>query len=155
MQIRLRKRKNGTFFQRHGLTIVTSAILVLWLVLYSVSDEKHHLGSFFGNAIADWTGVVVMVLATKFFYERGSQESKRPRRKLHNRLLEKLREHSLTIFLVITGAGWVLLFAHSDSESKWGQVAGNIVSEWTQIIGTVLLTKRLIEIGSKESKEER
>jgi hypothetical protein len=49
----------------------------------------------------------------------------------------------------------VLLFAHSDSESKWGQVAGNIVSEWTQIIGTVLLTKRLIEIGSKESKEER
>jgi hypothetical protein len=151
----MRKRKNRTFFQRHGLTIVTSAILVLWIVLYSVSDEKRHIGSFFGNAIADWTGVVVMVLATKFFYERGSQESKRPRKKSNNRLLEKMREHSLTIFLVITGAGWVLLFAHSDSESKWGQVAGNIVSEWTQIIGTVLLTKRLIEIGSKESKEER
>lgn len=124
-------------------------------MLYSVSDEKRHVGSFFGNAIADWTGLVVMVLATKFFYERGSQESKRPPRKWHHRQLKKLREHSLSIFLLITGAGWVLLFAHSDSESKWGQVVGNIVSEWTQIIGTVLLTKRLIEIGSKESKEEK
>jgi hypothetical protein len=155
MEIRLRKRKDRTFFQRHGLTIVTGAILALWIVLYSVSDEKRHIGSFFGNAIADWTGVVVMVLATKFLYERGSQESKRPPHKWHNRLLQRFREHSLTIFLVITGAGWVLLFAHSDSESKWGQVVGNIVSEWTQIIGTVLLTKTLVEIGSKESKEQR
>ena len=155
MEIRLRKRKDRTFFQRHGLTIVTSSILILWIVLYSVSDEKRHIGSFFGNAIADWTGVVVMVLATKFFYERGSQESKQPRSKLHNRLLEKLREHSLTVFLVVTGAGWVLLFAHANSESKWGQVAGNIVSEWTQLIGTVLLTKNLVEIGSKESKEKK
>jgi hypothetical protein len=155
LEIRFRQRKDKTFFQRHGLTIVTSAVLLLWIVLYSVSDEKRHVGSFFGNAIADWTGLVVMVLATKFFYERGSQESKRVPRKWHNRLREKLREHSLTIFLLITGAGWVLLFAHSDSESKWGQVAGNIVSEWTQIIGTVLLTKTLIEVGSKESKEER
>jgi len=38
-----------------------------------------------------------------------------------------------------------------DSESKWGQVVGNIVSEWTQILGLVLLTKRLIEWHSKES----
>jgi hypothetical protein len=28
---------------------------------------------------------------------------------------------------------------------------GNIVSEWTQILGLVLLTKRLMESGSKES----
>ena len=152
MEIRFRKRKDRTFFQRHGLTIVTSAILILWIVLYSVSDEKRHIGSFFGNAIADWTGVVVMVLATKFFYERGSQESKRPKKKWNNPFLEKLREHSLTIFLLATGLGWVLLFAHADSESKWGQVVGNIVSEWTQIIGVVLLTKTLVEIGSKESK---
>jgi hypothetical protein len=32
-----------------------------------------------------------------------------------------------------------------------GQVVGNIVSEWKQIIGLVLLTKRLIERRSKES----
>lgn len=121
--------------------------------MYSISDEKRHVGSFFGNAIADWTGVVVMVLATKRLYERGSKESKSPGRKPHGGLLEMLREHSLTIFLVFTGLGWVLLFAHTDSESKWGQVTGNIVSEWTQILGTVLLTKRLVEIGSKESKD--
>jgi peptidoglycan/LPS O-acetylase OafA/YrhL len=153
LEIRFRQRKRRTFLQRHGLTIVTSAVLALWIVLYTVSDERRHIGSFFGNAIADWTGVVVMVLATKHLYERGSEESKRPRSKLKNPLLEAMREHSLTIFLLITGIAWVLLYAHSDSESKWGQVAGNIVSEWTQILGTVLLTKNLFEAGSKESKK--
>jgi len=154
LKFSLRKKKNQTFFAQHGLTIVTGGILVLWIVLYSISDEKRHIGSFFGNAIADWTGVVVMLLATKHLYERGSVESKEPGRKVPNRALELLREHSLTVFLLLTGAGWALLYAHADSESKWGQVAGNIVSEWTQIIGTVLLTKKLVEIGSKESKSK-
>jgi hypothetical protein len=66
-----------------------------------------------------------------------------------SKLLELLREHSLTLVLVITGVGWVIAFAAMDPGSKWGQVVGNIVSEWTQILGLVLLTKRLIEIGSK------
>jgi cobalamin synthase len=153
LKFSLRNTKNQTFFERHGLTVVASCILVAWIVLYSVSDEKRHIGAFFGNAIADWTGVLVMVLATKHLYERGSQESKQPRRKLRNRFLEALREHSLTIFLLVSGAGWVLLYRYSDSESKWGQVAGNIVSEWTQILGLVLLTKKLVEVGSKESKD--
>ena len=152
LKFSLRKKKNQTFFGRHGLTIVTGSILVLWIVLYSMSDDKRHLGSFFVKAIDDWTGLVVMLLATKYMYERGSKESKEPGRKDPNRVLELLREHSLTLFLLLTGVGWVLLYAHADSESKWGQVAGNIVSEWTQIIGTVLLTKTLVEIGSKESK---
>jgi cobalamin synthase len=151
----IRNTKNQTFFERHGLTVVTGSILLLWIVLYSVSDEKKHIGSFFGNAIADWAGVVVMVLATKHLYERGSQESNKPASKLPNRILEILRDHSLTIFLVVTGVGWVLLYAHSDSESKWGQVVGNIVSEWTQTLGLVLLTKKLIETGSKESKKAK
>jgi hypothetical protein len=30
---------------------------------------------------------------------------------------------------------------------------GNIVSEWTQLLGLVLLTKRLIEEKSKESMQ--
>jgi len=153
LKFALRREKNQTFFERHGLTIVSSCILLAWIVLYSVSDEKRHIGSFFGNAIADWSGGVVMVLATKHLYERGSQESKEPRNKLPNRVLETLREHSLTIFLLVSGAGWALLYAYSDSESKWGQVVGNIVSEWTQIIGLVLLTKKLVEVGSKESKD--
>ena len=133
--------------------MITSGLLLFWIVMYSLTDEKKHLGSFFGNAIADWSGVVVMLLATKYFYERGSKESKSPNRKWNSPFLETLREHSLTIFLVITGVGWVLLYGHTDSESKWGQVVGNIVSEWTQILGMVLLTKRLVEVGSKESKD--
>jgi hypothetical protein len=151
LKFALQNKPHQKFFERHGLTIVTSCILLAWIVLYSVSDEKRHIGSFFGNAIADWTGVVVMILATKHLYERGSSESKQPKSKLPIRFLETLREHSLTVFLLVTGIAWVLLYAHSDSESKWGQVVGNIVSEWTQILGLVLLTKKLIETGSKES----
>jgi peptidoglycan/LPS O-acetylase OafA/YrhL len=154
LKFSIRKTKNQTFVESHGLTIVTSAILLAWIVLYSVSDEHRHLGSFFGNAIADWTGVVVMVLATKHLYERGSDESKKPRGKLTSRTLEILRAHSLSIFLAITGIMWIALYAHADSESKWGQVAGNIVSEWTQIFGLVLLTKKLVETGSKESQDK-
>ena len=151
----LQKKPHQKFFERHGLTIVTSCILLAWIVLYSMSDEKKHIGSFFGNAIADWSGVVVMILATKHLYERGSSESKQPKKKLPFPFLETLREHSLTVFLLITGIGWVLLYTHSDSESKWGEVVGNIVSEWTQILGLVLLTKKLIETGSKESDSHK
>jgi len=38
-----------------------------------------------------------------------------------------------------------------DLESKWGTVVSNIVSEWSQQIGLVVLTKKLIERGSEES----
>ena len=149
---KIRKRKSH-FSKRHGLSLVAAAVLLLWIGLYSVSNEQKHWGSFFGNAIADWSGVLVMVLATKHLYERGSRESKRePALPERNPVVEFLREHSLTIFLLITGTGWVLLFAHSNPQGKWGQVIGNIVSEWTQILGVVLMTKKLVEAGSKESK---
>lgn len=131
---------------------MTGAILAAWIILYSRSNPATHLGSFFGNAIADWTGLLVTILATKFFYEAGSAESRKPPHHWLSPVVEALQEHSLTIFLVITGAGWIWLFAVSDPDSKWGQVIGNIVSEWTQIFGMVLLTKRLIEAHSKESR---
>jgi len=139
--------------RRHGLSIVAGAILGLWLILYAVSDEHKHWGAFFGNAIADWSGVVVMVLATKHLYERGSSESKQPKpgAAWHSHLLEFIREHSLTIFLLATGALWVWLFARLNPDSKWGQVVGNVVSEWTQVLGLVLMTKKLVEVGSEES----
>jgi len=140
-----------TFIRRHSLGVAAVAILVLWIVLYIFSDPSTHLGSFFGNAIADWSGVVVTVLATKYMYEKGSAESRRPADTGLNPLRKWIRDHSLTIFLVITGIGWVALYAYMNSEAKWGQVVGNIVSEWTQIFGMVLLTKRLIEPHSKES----
>ena len=125
--------------------------MALLIALYSRSNPSTHWGSFFGNAIADWSGVLVTVLMTKHLYEKGSAESKRPKSKVLSATLEFLYEHSLTLFLLVTGAGWIVAFRAMDPNSKWGQVVGNIVSEWTQILGLVLMTKRLIEIGSKES----
>lgn len=146
------RRKRG-FFRNHGLSLTAGAILLLWIALYLRADPKTHSGSFFGNAIADWTGVVVTVIATKYFYEIGSAESREPSGRFRSRLLEKLRDHSLSIFLVLTGAAWTILYLKMDSEGKWGQVVGNIVSEWTQLFGLVFLTKKLIEEKSKESKQ--
>jgi hypothetical protein len=83
-------------------------------------------------------------------YEKGSTESRRLPRGLLSPFRQRLRDHSLSLFLILTGIAWVALYVSMDSEAKWGQV-GNIVSEWTQIIGLVLLTKRLIERRSKES----
>ena len=140
-----------TFLRQHSLSLVSASVLAIWIVLYLHSDPRTHLGSFFGNAIADWTGLLVTVLATKFLFEVGSVESRKPSRHWLSPVIELLQDHSLTIFLVVTGAGWIWLFAHSDPNSKWGQVVGNIVSEWTQIFGVVLLTKKLLERHSKES----
>jgi hypothetical protein len=141
-----------SFLHQHSLSIVTILVLGAWIVLYKLSDPATHLGSFFGNAIADWSGVLVTVLATKYFYEKGSAESRRPPHPLLASVWAPLINHSLTIFLLITGVGWVILYVHMNSEAKWGQVVGNIVSEWTQVLALVLMTKRFIEKHSKESK---
>ena len=143
-------RKPQHFLRKHSLSLVALGVVLLLIALYRWSNPSTHIGSFFGNAIADWTGVFVTIVMTKFLYEKGSAESKQPKGRVRSAILEFLREHSLTLFLVITGIGWVVAFRAMDSESKWGQVVGNIVSEWTQILGLVLMTKRLIEVGSKE-----
>jgi hypothetical protein len=147
----LTKSKRGSL-RNHSLGIASVFIFTAWIVLYAVSDPSKHLGSFFGNAIADWLGVVVMIFATKHLYEKGSAESREPPKGVYGPIIALFREHSLSVFLLLTGIAWVILFVHMDSESKWGQVVGNIVSEWTQILGLVLLTKKLIEHHSKESR---
>ena len=148
----MKKNRKPSFFHHHSLSIVSTIILVCWIALYIHSDPNTHWGAFFGNAIADWTGLVVTVLATKFMYEKGSAESRKPPQRLLAPVRKILLDHSLTIFLVITGAAWIWAFARTEPNSKWGQVAGNIVSEWTQIFGLVLLTKKLMETHSKESR---
>jgi membrane protease YdiL (CAAX protease family) len=140
------------FFHRHSLSLVAVGLLLTWIIGYRLLDPKTHLGAFFGNAIADWSGSVVIILGTKFLYEVGSSESRPVKGKERWPWLDFLHRHSLLIFLVLTGVGWVILFIHMDSESKWGQVVGNIVSEWLQMAGLVFFTKRLIEIGSMESR---
>lgn len=139
------------FFHRHSLTLVAVGLLTLWIILYQYSDPATHLGSFFGNAIADWSGSVIIILGSKFLLETQSAESWRVFGHLHNRGLDFLWRHSLLIFIILTGLGWAVLFWRMDAQSKWGQVVGNIVSEWVQMGGLVFLTKRLIEKGSKES----
>lgn len=139
-----------SFLKRHGLSLIVVGILAIWIVLYCYSNPQTHIGGFFGNAIADWSGSAAVIVLTKFLYERASSESKKPppERKGWRRLLY---DHSLSIVLIVTGVGWAVLYAHEDSTSKWGQVTGNIVSEWVQMLGLVILTKRFFEIGSKES----
>lgn len=145
-----KRNPKHSFIRHHSLSIVSIAVVTLWISLYSVSNPLTHLGSFLGNAIADWMGVVVMVLATRYLYEKGSAESRRPPPGFLSPMWQRLRNHSLSIFLLITGIAWIAVYASMDSEAKWGQVVGSIVSEWTQILGLVLMTKRLMESYSKE-----
>jgi len=146
-----RPRTPKQFLQKHSLSLTALGVVILLIVLYCLSNPDTHLGSFFGNAIADWTGVFVTVVMTKYLYEKGSAESRQPKGKAPPAITEFLREHSLTLFLLVTGIAWVVAFRAMRPSSRWGQVVGNIVSEWTQILGLVLMTKRLIEVGSKEN----
>ena len=61
-----------------------------------------------------------------------------------------MTQHSLTLVIIATGIGWVYLFARSNPNSKYGQVYGNIVSDWWQLLALVVMTKYLRETGSKE-----
>jgi len=58
-------------------------------------------------------------------------------------------QHSLTIFPTITGAGWLVLFLKMSPGSRWGQVVRNVLSEWVQVLGLVLMTKYPRERGLK------
>jgi hypothetical protein len=138
------------FLRDHSLSLVVGAVLMLLLILYVRSDPSTHVGSFYGNAVADWLGTLVFVVATKYFYEIGSRESHAPHPRIHGGIGRFVVRHSLTIVLALTGLGWAVVYAHSDVDSKAGQVIGNIVSEWTQILGLVIITKYAREIGSKE-----
>lgn len=146
-----RSHKRRGFFYHHSLSIFAIGLLALWIILYCFADPTTHAGSFFGNAIADWSGSVIIILGTKYLVEFHSAESKKIKKHSTKPLLEFLWEHSLLLFIGLTGIGWAILFWKMDANSKWGQVVGNIVSEWVQMGGLVFLTKRLIEKGSKES----
>ena len=77
---------------------VAIGILLLWLVLYWGADPTTRWRSFFGNAAADWLGAFVIVVATKFCYERGSVES-RPPPVIRDHTPPSFHDHSLTVLL--------------------------------------------------------
>lgn len=138
------------WFVRHSLTIVAVVLLLLWISGYVWLKPKSRLAAFCGNAIADWSGSLVIILGTKFFYEVGSKESRRFHPHGANKWWNFLLEHSLLLFIGVTGIGWAVLFWRMNPEGKWGQVVGNLLSEWGQMAGLVFLTKKLMEVGSKE-----
>jgi len=144
-----RKPQPG-FLRRHGLSLAVGLIVLAWLGLYLRSDPETHLGAFFGNATADWLGTFVIVVATKYLHEIGSAESRPPHPSSRGPLARFVVDHSLTIALVVTGAMWAAVYARMDVKDKAAEVVGNIVSEWTQILGLVVMTKYLAEKGSKE-----
>ena len=134
-----RTRRHKRFLARHSLSFVVAAIWLLWLVLYQTADPRTHLGAFYGNSIADWLGMLTFIVATKYFFEVGSKESRTPHTHAHQRLLRFVALHSLTLVVIATGVVWVLIFARTDPESKAGQVYGNIVSEWGQLLMLIIM----------------
>ena len=147
-----RRKRAGSagFLRQHSLSLMVACILLVWLALYRASDPSTHTGAFFGNAVADWLGMLVFIVATKYFFEIGSKESRQPNPRLHQRVTRFLITHSLTLVLLLTGLAWAVVYARSDVDGKAGEVIGNIVSEWTQILGLVLITKYAREQKSKE-----
>ena len=141
-----------SWFHNHALSLVIATGLLIWIALYIRSDPTTHLGAFFGNAAADWLGSLVIVLGTKFWYETGSAESRVPPI-LRRHIPPWLHRHSLSVVLVVTWVGWIWWYAAIDPGGKTGEVVGNIVSEWSQILSLVWFTKYLIEKGSKESPQ--
>jgi len=65
-------------FEGHSLSIAAGGVVLFRTALYLRAQPDSHAGSFYGNAIADWTGTVLIVLATKRLYEVGSLESNKP-----------------------------------------------------------------------------
>src|SRR5262249_41190300 len=139
-----------SFLRQHSLGLIVAAILVSLVLLYNGADPSTHWGSFYGNAVADWAGTFVLIIATKYFFEIGSHESRRPPKELHRLFAEFPLRHSLTIVLGLTLIIWIVVYSNSDPDGKWGQVTGNIVSEWTQVLGLVIITKYARETKSKE-----
>ena len=147
---KLATRRRRSFLRNHGLGSAVAAIMLLWLGLYLGADPDTHLGAFYGNATADWLGSLMIVIATKYCYEIGSAESRPPHPKGRSPVVRLLIDHSLTILLLVTGAIWIAVYRQLPPNGKSGQVVGNVVSEWTQVLGLVVLTKYLGERGSKE-----
>lgn len=137
------------FWRYHSLGLVVLGIVTLWIILYCRSDPNSHRGAFYGNAIADWTGAWLIIIVTKYLHEKGSTESRPFLDKAKTPLARFLLDHSLSLFLLVCCLASGITFSRMDPNSRWGAVAGNLLSQFIQLLGLVLLTKKLFEKGSK------
>jgi hypothetical protein len=142
-------------WRRHSLSLTVFAFVILWTVLYFKGDPNTHRGAFYGNAIADWTGTLIILLVTQFLHERGSTESRPFEDRAKTPFTRFLVCHSLSLFLGACCLGAGLWFWHADPNSKWGAVAGNLLSQFVQLLGLVLLTKKLFDSVSRGKKKQR
>lgn len=101
-----RGMRHRSWLHKHSLSLTIAGALALWLLLYWHADPKTHMGALYGNAIADWLGSLVIVVGTKFFYEKGSAESRVPLF-LRRESLRFLEDHSLTVVFITTWVGWI------------------------------------------------
>lgn len=130
------------FVHRHSLSLVSAAITLVWVGGCLVADPESRWGAFFGNAVADWTGLVVSVVATKHLYDKEERKGGGP---VEKGFVAFWRDHPLTLFLLVTGVAWLVVWLKMKPGGRWEPVVGNLVSEWTQNLGFVLLTKKFIE----------
>src|SRR5258708_14570155 len=100
-----------SFWQRHSLSLAAGAVLALWIVLYARGDEHTHWGPFFGNAVADWTGQLIMGLAPKHLYERRSKASKNPPSRQLARARDAPPDQPLTIYNIAPVVAWISALA--------------------------------------------
>jgi len=141
-------RRKSSFLAKHSLTLVIVGIIGFWLWLFVRSAPSSHAENLFGNSVADWLGTLAIVVATKYFREAGSPESRQP--KSRPRHLQFLYRHSLLLILGATGIVWFVMFMSAVPNSRSGEVLGSVTSEWGQLFGLVLLTKYFREAGSKD-----
>jgi hypothetical protein len=80
-----RNRNPKRSLHKHSLRLAALAVVVLLIVLYPRSNPDTHIAASFGNAIADWTGVLITVVMTKHLYEKGSAERQQPKGKFGRR----------------------------------------------------------------------
>jgi len=142
------------FCHRHSLSLAVLGFVLLWIILYVWGDSATHRGAFYGNAIADWTGTLIILLVTKFLHERGSTQSRPFEDEELTPFTRFLAEHSLSLFLLLCCIGSGIWFMRSDPNSKWGAVAGNLLSQFIQLLGLLLLTKKLFESTPRQKKKK-
>jgi hypothetical protein len=115
--------------KRHSLSLAAALVVLLALFAYILSNPASHSGAFFGNAIADWTGVFVSVLTAQHLSERKVRQRLPPGSPLSAHISRLTHNHSLSIFLSLTRIIWILVYLQMNVEANWGQVVGSLVPE--------------------------
>jgi hypothetical protein len=59
-------REVAAFPSQDSLSHAAIGVVLLLIAFCRWSNPSTHIGLFFGNAIADWTGVFVTIVMTKF-----------------------------------------------------------------------------------------